>query len=328
MENRKAALIVIILLLVISVPCSIFGIVYKYVFLNRPAEIETTKRPNEEFFQNGVLNFYEYGELLGQYTCKNPQGYCGWAYETNDDDTYSLRYYNDNSIDTIFLVSNRYAFILDVEEEKENYKDDNIILYDVLSKKEVGIYKGVKDYSIGINNNYYIVQDENSKWGVIQLTKDGMTETIPFEYDYIGLQEKLDSQSSKIVSNVFAVLKNKEWYLIDLSNSQLSKPVTTPIISYNNDSMIVNYYSKESLFNLQGIIQLNGQSYNHIEYVKQYVGYIDNDNNFSVIDYNNDNNLITKDLYPVNNYKDIELRTNDDENIDIYISGEFKETVE
>lgn len=325
MANRKAAFIIIIVLLVISIPCSIIGIAYKFISSNKEIT-QPIKRPNQEFYQNGILNFYDYGELLGQYNCKNLNGYCGWAYETIDDDNYNLRYYNDESIDNIYLVSNRYAFLLDVPEILESYEDREIILYDVIDAKEVNTYKGVKDYSVGINNDYYIVKNDADKWGVIQLTRKGLTEVIPFEYDYIGLQEDLNSLTSKIISNIFAVLKNDEWYLIDLNNSQLSKPVATPIINYNKDSMIVNYYSKESLFNYQGIVQLGGQAYNHIEYVKDYVGYIDNNNNYSVVDYNNGNS-ITEDSYYVNNYKDIELVKKEDGSIDIYIFGEFKETI-
>lgn len=325
MANRKAAFIIIIVLLVISIPCSIIGIAYKFISSNKEIT-QPIKRPNQEFYQNGTLNFYDYGELLGQYNCKNLNGYCGWAYETIDDDNYNLRYYNDESIDNIYLVSNRYAFLLDVPEILESYEDREIILYDLIDAKEVNTYKGVKDYSVGINNDYYIVKNEEDKWGVIQLTKNGLTEVIPFEYDYIGLQEDLSSLNSKIISNIFAVLKDNEWFLIDLNNSQLSRPVTTPIISYNKDSMIVNYYSKESLFNYQGIIQLGGQTYNHIEYVKDYAGYIDNNNNYSVVDYNNDN-AITEDSYHVNNYKDIELVKKEDGSVDIYIFGEFKETI-
>lgn len=325
MANRKAAFIIIIVLLVVSIPCSIIGIAYKFISSNKEIT-QPIKRPNQEFYQNGTLNFYDYGELLGQYNCKNLNGYCGWAYETIDDDNYNLRYYNDESIDNIYLVSNRYAFLLDVPEILESYEDREIILYDVIDAKEVNTYKGVKDYSVGINNDYYIVKNDADKWGVIQLTRKGLTEVIPFEYDYIGLQEDLNSLTSKIISNIFAVLKNDEWYLIDLNNSQLSKPVATPIINYNKDSMIVNYYSKESLFNYQGIVQLGGQAYNHIEYVKDYVGYIDNNNNYSVVDYNNGNS-ITEDSYYVNNYKDIELVKKEDGSIDIYIFGEFKETI-
>lgn len=325
MANRKAAFIIIIVLLVISIPCSIIGIAYKFISSNKEITPPTI-RPNQEFYQDGILNFYDYGELLGQYSCKNVNGYCGWAFETIDDDHYNLKYYNDDSIDNIYLVSNRYAFLIDIPEVLESYENREIILYDVIDAKEISTYKGVKDYSVGINNDYYIVKNEEDKWGVIQLTGNGLTEVIPFEYDYIGLKEDLNSSTLKIISNIFAVLKNDEWFLIDLNNSQLSRPVATPIINYNKDSMIVNYYSKESLFNYQGIVQLGGQAYNYIEYVKDYVGYIDNNNNFSVIDYNTDA-MITQDSYHVNNYKDIELVKKEDGSVDIYIFGEFKETI-
>ncbi|MGM9834988.1 MAG: hypothetical protein ACI31M_04345 [Bacilli bacterium] len=326
MENRKAALIIIIIMLAISIPCSIIGIGYKIYLANKPSPVIPSK-PNQDFYQNGTLNFYDYGELLGQYVCKNPNGYCGWAYETVDDEEYNLKYYKDNSIDNVTLISSRFAFLLDEEEISDSYIDKDIILYDVIDSKEVGTYKGVKDYTVGINNSYYIVKDANGKWGVIQLTRDGLTDVIPFEYDYIGLQNDLNPSTNKVIANVFVVLKNNEWFIVDLNNTKLSKPLIHSIMNYNKDSIIVNYYSRESLFDFNGTMQLNGQTYSHIEYIKNYVGYIDSEGNFSVVDYNNNVN-VTKDSYPVASSSDIELINNEDGSIDIFISGEFKETIQ
>ena len=144
-KYKKGALIITLILLIISLPLTIIAIIYK---LNGSAE-----NPNKEFYYDNHLYFYNSnGELITKYECmfKN----CGYAIQTNLDNEYNISYYksDDNLVDGI--IDGKYAFISD-------YKDKQSIvnLYDLENNEVYANYKSVKNYGIGIIDNYYIVEE-------------------------------------------------------------------------------------------------------------------------------------------------------------------------
>lgn len=71
----------------------------------------------------------------------------------------------------------------------------------------MAMYKSVKNYGIGINNDYYIVMGVTGNYGVIKIDKDEITTVMPFTYEYIALQNDVDLENNKLSTDAFIVKK-------------------------------------------------------------------------------------------------------------------------
>ena len=208
-KNNIGVLITIIILLCISLPGAIYG-TYMH---NKDKALGGN--PNKEFYHEGKLFFYNLDKLLGTYTCETDK--CGYAKNSINNQNFD----NFNSEATeIKLINNHYAFIEDGEK---------IILYDVSTETKIIEYKEVKNYTIGIENDYYLVKNANNLWGMIKVA-DNVSVAIQNKYEYLGLKAKLNQNNKYDATRVIA--KNAEgWKLITNDNN----------IVASSNSMIVDY---------------------------------------------------------------------------------------
>ena len=192
-KGNKGALIIIVILLIVFVPLAFLTATYKFKE-NKENEKKPVAPSLPEFYENGTLNFIEYNSLIGTYKCNNTNdsGFCGYAYEAIDDDNYVLDYYEDTYLDEVGIINSKYTFLIDTDDTYDQNNTDNkeVLLYDIEQGKIIGTYKAVKNYTIGLNGDYFIVKDANDLWGVIKL-EDEIVIVIPFEYEYIGVQNQL-----------------------------------------------------------------------------------------------------------------------------------------
>ena len=229
MRNRTT-IWVIGILLAVCVLMSGYGLFVHIDRVNHPP----AENPNKEFKFNGKLFFYDINkELINTYKCKNE--YCDYASNRADDYTYMFNYYKDSQEIAIPLIDQRYAFINDSASKSES----NIILYDVKNQKEVNKFKSVKNYTIGLDNGYFIVQDENGKYGVIKTTNNaGMI--IECKYDFIGVRSEINSDTGHLKSDKFAVQDVNGWKMISDTGTDLTSYTTRAIFDYN-DSFTITY---------------------------------------------------------------------------------------
>lgn len=307
-ENKKGVLITIIVLLCIFIPGTILGIVGKSMKDNAPAkEQSTSENDKQELLYNDTLHFYNYGILLGTYDCSEGYIYCGYAYEYVDDNTYHLDYYDDNTINQLGIIGEKYAFISDTKSDDEYYRNDGVILYDIVNKKALVTYQAVKNYTIGIENDLYIVKN-NNKWGIIKLTGDIATTILDPSYDYIGLQNS--QNNNLIVSDQFVVMNDGVWGIIDINGARLSGTFNSEIASYNgNNLIVVNGSGKYELYSYQGANLLDNNVYNKLIFVGKYVGVYGLDNNFYIYDYVNKSIISSKYVYT--NVDDVQIEFKD-----------------
>jgi hypothetical protein len=310
MKNRKATLISIIVLLVIFIPITIYS-----TFMHFKNMIEYDDNINHEFRYDGKLYFYNNDELLGTYTCENEVENCDYA-TNNNIFKYSLDERKEN-FEKLGIINNRYAFLID----EDGIFDSPILLYDIKFGKVLGKYTEVKNYTIGIENDYYILKNENNLYGVISLD-DGINLKIPFQYDYIGLVNKVDSETGKIIADTFAVLEDDKWSLIDVNGAKFTDAIESDIFSYNGEYIILKNASSMSLINYKGISYLN--SYKYINFYNKYLEVIDNFDNFYLTEAGT-NNKISKE-YSVNSIDDVTLEI-EDNNIKLFIKGNYQETI-
>jgi hypothetical protein len=310
MKNRKSTLCVIIILLVIFLPISIFSTVTHF----QNIEVEE-ENPTHEFKFDGKLYFYdENDKLLGTYTCENEMENCDYA--TN---VYSSKYALDERNDEpekLGIVSDRFAFLKD----ENGIYETNILLYDISIGKVVSEYQEVKNYNVGIDNNYYILKNENNLYGVVTLD-DGISLKVPFQYDYIGLINKIDSDTGLIYSDTFAVLEDDSWYLIDINGARFTNALSNDIVTYNGEYVVIKDGSTMNLMDYSGKTILTG--YNYLNFYNKYLEVIDNNMFYlATIKYN----VKVSQEYSVSSIDDVKLEI-DGNNINLYIKDNLEETI-
>ena len=309
-KYKKGALVISIILLVITLPLTVIGIIYN-------KEINNVDNPSKLFHYNNKLYFYnEMGDLIGNYECNFKN--CSYAKQTIDDEDYSINYYKSDISDTK-LISNRYAFIAD-------YKDNVslINLYDIKDNKSVAMYKSVKNYGVGINNNYYIVAGVTGKYGVIEISNSEVKTILPFTYDFIGLQNDVDLETNKISSDTFIVKKDNTWFLTDVNEAIFTEKMLNPIVAFDTKTFITkndNY----NLYNYNGTFRLNG-SYKYLNYISKYIEVKDINNNYYILDGNTLS--IVSNTFTTNDESVIETTVNSDNKLEIKIDNEVKQTID
>ena len=203
------------------------------------------------FFEEGKLWFYDASDnLIASYECNGV--YCGFAYETIDDEGYALKYFNDGTINEIKTIDDMYAFIIDVpapqtseNETAEQYTDNEenkyhyetkVQLFHLQSNKIVREYMAVKNYSI-LPNRTFIVRNMDGKWGVIQFVGQEVNDIISAQYDYIGVFSPTEDLAPTDYDK-YVVLANGYWSLLDTTGKSVSTPLTEPIYGYEGETIV------------------------------------------------------------------------------------------
>lgn len=319
MKKNKLTLGMIISLLVIFLPLSVYSFI-----LHKKLSIKVEDNPNKEFRYENKLYFYQDNNLLGTYECTNFLEYCDFAY-TSEGKTTSLNEL-DSKKKKLTLVNNRFAFLMDTP--TANLLDANIILYDLTFKRAISNYKEVKDYEIGIERDYYIVKNTNDLWGVMNF-RDGIVNSIPFQYDFIGLVNKLGI-NGKINSDIFAVSKDNKWQLLEGNGEALTPLFASSIYNYNSSYVILSDDDGLSLVNLQGTLMLNDK-YKFMDFYDSekviadyYLKVIDKNNQFYIYDLRLKKNLTTP--VNVNSINEVKLEEKKG-SLEVYINDKLVENV-
>ncbi len=315
MENHKITFTVIIILLVIFIPMTIFATTMHF---KNATPVE--ENPNHEKKYNGKLYFYNGEELVGTYECKYFNEYCDYATSRTTNE-YALDEYQEQTLTTMPIIENQYAFLMDTPTNSLDTAE--YILYDFVNQRVWGKYKEVKNYGIGIENNNYIVKNTNDLWGVLQIDTV-INIKIPISYDYIGLVNKIDADSGYILADTFAVLKEEKWQLIDKNGAELTESLNEEIFSYNEKYVVLGNNNAMHIVDYKGEPVLNGV-FKYINFYSIYLEIIDNNNMFYLYD------LTTKQMisktHPVNAIDDVEIKL-ENNTIAIYIKNNLEEKIE
>ena len=327
-KGNKGALIIIVILLIVFVPLAFLTATYKFKE-NKENEKKPVAPSLPEFYENGTLNFIEYNSLIGTYKCNNTNdsGFCGYAYEAIDDDNYVLDYYEDTYLDEVGIINSKYTFLIDTYDTYDQNNTDNkeVLLYDIEQGKIIGTYKAVKNYTIGLNGDYFIVKDANDLWGVIKL-EDEIVIVIPFEYEYIGVQNQLANAKETLDTELFVGYKNHFWYILSNNGTVLSSPLSASIYEYDSDVIVGVLNNKYSLYNYYGNMLLNSASYDGIKIVGKYVLTLSAFGKYEVINYNT-NEVISSKNVDIENIDDIKYDFNEDGSINLYKGDNILETI-
>ena len=300
MKNKVIVLVVISVLLCIFLPASILGTIHKI-------NVSPSRNPNHELKYNGYLWFYDKNELMSKYECQTDD--CDLATTIIDDNEYGINYYQDGN-DKIGIVDGMFTFI----------KDGNIKLYNIQNGYVLQEYKAVKNYNITLENNYYILENTNEKWGVLSIGSNlGMI--IPFEYDFVGLKNIFSDKY--LQTEKFIVMKNNEWNLVHDGETLLENGLENPIIDYTDNHIFTKNNDEIKIFNYDGTQIVNNLEITDYQILDKYIAIFTDK---ILVIYDDSKNVILKTISNDVLNGEVSLQLNGDE-LDVLIDNEIIEKI-
>ncbi len=276
MKKNKLTLFLIVFLLVLFLPLSVFSFL-----LHKKYTAPVVINPNKEFKYENKLYFYRGQDLLGTYDCENFNEFCDYASSKEIESSYAFKEAESTSR-RLSLINNRFAFLIDSTTSKLN--EAVLLLYDLSRSNVIGQYKEIKSYVNDLDKNYYIIKNEKDLWGVMSFY-DGVSLAIPFNYDFVGVHSRL-LDNGLLNSNAFVVMKNNQWQILDSTGQELSPLFQSEIYNYDNQYIILNETNGMKFVDYQGQNVFGGH-YIYIDFTEEnsnYLHVIDQENNYYVYD--------------------------------------------
>ena len=227
MSKNKFLLPIILLLLVLTLPLGIYGLLTP-----KEDEYADVDNPNHLHLYNGYLYYYDTnGELTYKYECKSDN--CSDV-TAEIDDKYLDNFTGDTS--EISFINDDYVLI---------YEDGTIKLLSLLNGEVLRTFKQVINYGYP-RPDYLIIQNENGKYSAISTST--LEFVIPEDYSYVGYLNT-DKTLGK-----FSVEKNDKHYIIDSSNTEnkLSSEYNNPIVYYTDEFIITKSNNSYYFYDYNG----------------------------------------------------------------------------
>ncbi|MBE6140605.1 MAG: hypothetical protein E7172_03620 [Firmicutes bacterium] len=295
MKQSKSTLIIIIILLTIFAPITVYGTILR---MQGDKDLEeNVGNANKDFFLDNQLYFYHpvSQQLLGTYLCETDN--CGNITPIIDDEKYGIRHFKPEVIQSFNVVGDQFAM----------FNDGNVKIYNYYLKQSVFHFEMVKNYGTSLQNNL-IIANNNGKWGVLSLA--AFSPVIPFEYDFIALAEQFDEENN-LKTDKFIVLKNDEWFIIGIDAIAKTSGFNSPIISYNDNYFIT---ANKQIFDFEENILKEDVLLNDVYIVDKYIILIDQEYGLNVFENLNNESIAT---YVIGEYEELVLKLNN-QKLEIY----------
>lgn len=234
-KKKKTLIIILGILLIVLV---IVGIIF-FMKEDKPEEkgkeepAVVIEKDNYRY-ENGFLVLLDKEDNeIGKYECKNKEeDKCRVAYQSNEDDFDEEQYFYADGNELNFttpIVNNTYAFIYDDSKEEGGM----VFLYDLTKNEVLENYNSVKHYNVnGIE--YIIVENNESKYGLFQVTETELKQIIDFKYDYLGIKKVEFNELGYLVA-----IKDGKTLIVDKEGKEVSKKISGTIKSFSQKYVVV-----------------------------------------------------------------------------------------
>ena len=229
-KKNKVTIIILSVLMVLL----IIGLALYFVFRKdeeeKPIEEPVILEKDNYRYEDGKLVFLDKNEKeIGTYDCSDK--------DTEKCYVAKLNYSND-TFDRIKSVTETGE---EIEKNSQIYLDNFVFVYD---KGQISLYniatkeselelKTIKTY--GTDKNLVVIEDTDSKYGLIEITEEGYEYLIRCSYDNLGI---VNSDLAYLVAQ-----DKDEHYIVDSTGKELSKNINADISSVN-DKYIVAVQNK------------------------------------------------------------------------------------
>ncbi len=318
-KMQKTAFLIILVLLLIFVPLGGYSL-YLHISKNvKPKNPAFSDNPNKELYYNGMLWFYNAsGEVLGTYTCEHPN--CRYAISYENDKDYPIDYYQSKETSYIPVILDQYVFIQDNETEEST----ETFLYDIknnFSYKSVS-YDSIKNYQIGLANSYFIVENKEHKFGILQVDLLA-TLVVPYSYDFIGVIDDKVGEPP-LTSSSFVAEEGSEWYIINANDEKLTQSILEPIVTYNDTYIITEKNELNHLMNYSGEQVLEGD-FVSLAFIDKYISCQTVEGTFYIYDMNT--NEVISEVHEIEEDDTVSAKRNETGEIEIEINANVVETL-
>ena len=300
-KGTKVGIIISIILVVLFAA----GIIIYVVLFNEEEEIPVPKdepviiEKDNYRYEDGKLVFLDINDKeIGSYECSvkdSEKCYLAKIDYTKDsfDRVKTINQSGSELSKNSKIYYNKYVFV---------YDEERISLYNIESKQKELSLNVIKSYDT--QKNLIVVENDESKYGLIEITEAGFNYLIRCSYDYLGIvnlelgylvaQDKddfyiVDSTGKKISENINAEIKSvNEKYIVAEKNNSYS------LYDYKYEELISDY-DYISLHNeVIALVQTNRLYLVDSELNKLYEDGIrlENDNYVKKYVYDNNNRLI------------------------------------
>lgn len=245
-KKQKTILIIVGVILFIL----IIGLILYFSVLKKedkkPEEpIEIVEKDNYRY-ENGKLIFLDKNEkAIGQYECVNKDSDKCYVAKINLENDNFDRVKSVNEAGTELeknskIYFDKYVFV---------YDDDKIFLYNMKDKEKQLNLQNIKSYNT--TEELVIIENEDSKYGLIEIKEEGYEYLIRCSYDNLGIvntdkklliaQDKddyyiIDSTGKKLSDNINADIKSaNENYIVAVKNN------TYNLYSYDYEELLSDY---------------------------------------------------------------------------------------
>lgn len=250
LSKKKRTIIIIsaILIFLIILAITIYLTFFKKEKVELPQEEEIILLKDNYRYENGKLIFLDKNDrTIGEYSCKNVDPNKCYVMKLNyeNDDFERIISVNETGEEiekNSLIYLDKYVFISDGNESNlYNFKD---------KKNELKVNR-IKTY--GTEKNLVVVEDEDGKYGLIELTLDGVEYLIRPSYNNLGII------NSKLVYLV--ALDKDKTYIINSDGKKISSNITGVIKSLNEDYIVVEKNKTYNLYDYEYTELLNNYDY-------------------------------------------------------------------
>ncbi len=226
------------IIIIISIVIILFLIVALVIFLCLNHEEEEVKPKDPDVilgfdnyrYENGTLVFLDDEKEIGRYECENKdENLCQVAYSNLDNTMDTTKRVDENgeslTLRTKIYYEN-YVFVMDTKSENTS----TIYLYDIKNQKKLQtVFEVLQTYDY---EDYVILKNEESKYGVIKISENDVSTVIPYSYDEVHL---IPNQTEmKLIS----VRKDNNSYIADTENKILTKAFNTTIVNATENYVV------------------------------------------------------------------------------------------
>lgn len=225
----------------------VYFVVFRKNDTDKPKEEPVVVEKDNYRYEDGKLIFLDKSEKeLGTYECHNKDSEkCLVAKTDYTSDKFeriiSVDEYDKEIAKTSQIYHDNYVFVKDGED---------IVLYDIKKSESNLKLKTIKTYG---TDNYAVVEDDSSKFGLLEINATGYNYLIKPSYDNLGI---VNTELSYLV----ATDKDKN-YIIDTNDKKLSSAISNDIMNANKKYIVVSNNSSYSLYDYQNQELLSGYDY-------------------------------------------------------------------
>jgi len=234
-KTRITIIVISILLVLIALGLVLYFVVLKKDEpIDEPIDEPVVLEKDNYRYENGKLVFLDKSDReIGTYECTNKNTEKCYVAKIN---------YASDIFDRVTSIDENGK---EIEKNSQIYFDNYVFIYDneVISlyniddKENELELKNIKTY--GTEDNLVVIEDTDSKFGLIEITEEGYEYLIRCSYDNLGI----------VNSNLlYLIAQDKDkFYIIDSEGKKLSKNINADVMSVNEEYIVAK---KNDAYNL------------------------------------------------------------------------------